>query len=75
MGATLTLLEGPIKLTPISRTGAAATSPAAFSRARFCSELSKVTGTDGCGVPGRERFVVDGLNARFSGEFDVNRAA
>jgi len=27
------------------------------------------------GVPGRPRFVVDGLKARFSGEFDVSRAA
>jgi hypothetical protein len=27
------------------------------------------------GVPGRDRFAVGGLNARFSGEFDVNRAA
>jgi hypothetical protein len=27
------------------------------------------------GVPGGDRFVVDRLNTRFSGEFDVNRAA
>jgi len=26
-------------------------------------------------VPGRDRFAVGDLNARFSGEFDVNRAA
>jgi hypothetical protein len=66
------LLKKPTKFTPIiedARRGYQ------FAGALDSGVLLGVCEVQVSGVPGRDRFAVGGLNARFSGEFDVNRAA